>query len=64
MVCQPKEEGQLGMIDIRRFNTTLLGKWIWRLGYEEYGLWKEVLDSKYGGWRDLWAQRNGNLESL
>ena len=23
-----------------------------------------MLDSNNGGWRDLWAQRNGNLESL
>ena len=31
----------------------LLGKWIWRLGSNEGGLRKEVLDSKYGGWRNL-----------
>lgn len=37
------------MIDLRRFNIALLGKWIWRLGFEKMGLCKEVLDSKYGG---------------
>jgi len=42
-VCESKEEGGL-----RRFNVTLLRKWIWRLGSEKMGLWKEVLDSKYG----------------
>jgi len=31
----------------------LLGKWIWRLGSDKGGLWKEILDSKYGGWRCL-----------
>jgi len=52
-VCELKEVGGLGMIEIRWFNIALLGKWIWRLGYEKKGLWKEVLGSKYGGWRDL-----------
>ena len=39
----------LGMIEIRKFNVALLGKWIWRLGTGEKGLWKEVLVSRYGG---------------
>ncbi|XP_068472346.1 uncharacterized protein [Phaseolus vulgaris] len=29
------------------------GKWIWRLGTDKGGLWKEILVSKYGGWRNL-----------
>ena len=37
------------MISLRRFNFALLDKWIWSLGSENTGLWKEVLDSKYGG---------------
>jgi len=44
-----KEEGGLRMVDIRWFNTAQLGKWIGRLGHKEKGLWKEVLDSEYGG---------------
>jgi len=55
-VCEPKEAGGIVMIDIRLFNIALLGKWIWRLGYEKTGLWKEVLESKYGGWRELRSQ--------
>ena len=33
-VCESKEVGGMGMIEIRRFNITLLGKgkWIWRFG--------------------------------
>jgi len=31
----------------------LLGKWIWRLGMDKGDLWKEVLDSKYGGRRSF-----------
>ena len=52
------------MIDIRRFNIALIGKWIWRLGSEKQGLWTEVVDSKYGGWRDLQRQRKNRLDSL
>jgi len=63
-VCESKEEGGLGMIDIRSFNISLLGKWIWRLGFEKTGLWKEVLDSKYRGWRDLQSQRKSSTDSL
>jgi len=48
-VYESKEDGGLGVISLRRFNFALLGKWIWRLGSENTGLWKEVLDSKYGG---------------
>ena len=31
----------------------LLGKWIWRLATNKSGLWKEILVSKYDGWRSL-----------
>ena len=46
----------LGIINIRQFNLALLGKWIWRLKTETGGLWRDVLDSKYGGWRGLKEQ--------
>jgi len=32
---------------------TLLGKWIWCLGSDKGGLLKEILESKYEGWRSL-----------
>ena len=35
------------------FNLALLGKWIWRLGSDKGGLWKEILVSKYGSWISL-----------
>ena len=31
MMCLPKEEEGLGVKDIRSFNTSLLGKWKWKL---------------------------------
>ena len=52
-VCKSQVFGDLGIIDIRNFNLALLGKWIWRLGTDKGGLWKEILVSKYGGWRSL-----------
>ena len=52
-VCKSHELGGLGVIDLKLFNLALLGKWIWRLGTDKGGLWKEILISKYGGWRSL-----------
>ena len=52
-VCESKDKGDLGVIDIRKFNLFLMGKWIWRLKSEKRSLWKDILDSKYGGWRGL-----------
>jgi len=43
---------------------TLLGKWMWRLGTDKGGLWKEVIDSKYGGWRSLREEVNSGRVSL
>jgi len=62
--CESKEDGGLGMIDLRRSNNSLLDKWIWRLGFQKTGLWKEILDSKYGGWRDLRSRRKSRTDSL
>jgi len=44
------------MIEIRKFNVAFLGKCIWSLGTGEIDLWKEVVESKYRGWRNVWAQ--------
>ena len=63
-MCEAWEDGGLGVLDLRIFNLALLEKWIWRLGSDKGGLWKEVLDSKYGGWRNLRAGRGGSSESL
>jgi len=42
----------------------LLGKWIWRLGSKKGGLWKEVIESKYDGWRSLREDKSSYTESL
>ena len=47
-LCKSKEEGGLGIRDIRKFNYAQMAKWKWRYISNEKGRWKEVLDSKYG----------------
>jgi len=39
--------------DTRLFNIALIGKWIWRLKIDKEGIWKEIIESKYGEWRGL-----------
>jgi len=63
-VCESKDKGGLGVIDIRKFNLALLGKWIWRLKSEKKSLWKNILDSKYGECRGLRSQVQNGKESL
>jgi len=62
-VCKPREFEGLCIIDTKLFNVTLLGKWIWRLGSEKGGLWKEIFVSKYGGWRSLGEEGNSSRSS-
>jgi len=47
-ICRSKEAGGLGIRNIQNFNDALLAKWKWRLGTKDNGLWKHVLESKYG----------------
>jgi len=61
--CKPREAGDLGILNLRLFNAALLGKWIWRLETKKGGLWKEILESKYGGWRNLQKQRSNAKDS-
>jgi hypothetical protein len=54
-VCSPIDEGGLGIRNVRRFNQTLLGKWLWHFAHKEGSWWRSVLVAKYGadwgGWR-------------
>jgi len=52
-VCSPIEEGGLGIKHVGRFNTTPLAKWLWRLGSEEEGVWRDIIVSRYGSLREM-----------
>ena len=56
-VCRLKVEGGLGIRPLRQMNQALLGKWLWRLGDESEGLWKELVEGKYGVLRNGWDVR-------
>ena len=43
-ICKPREEGGLGIRDIRKFNIAFLVKWKWRCISNEKGRWKECLE--------------------
>ena len=51
-LCRTREEGGLGIKDIRYFNYTMLAKWKWRIQGEERVKWKEIIQSKYGSGTD------------
>jgi hypothetical protein len=47
-ICREKEDGGLGIKNLKAFNLALLGKWKWRIQSEKNSLWVRVLASKYG----------------
>ena len=44
---------RFGGRDIHAFNATLVAKWKWGLRSEEGGVWREIIESRYGNWRDM-----------
>ena len=48
-VCNLKENGGLGIVDVGIKNRALLNKWVWRYGDEPNAMWKAIIASKYGG---------------
>jgi hypothetical protein len=45
-VCSPKDQGGLGILDLRNMNISLLTKWLWRLETPD-GLWQKIIRHKY-----------------
>jgi len=50
-VCSPIKAGGLGVRDIHKFNVALFRKW--RFGVGKEGVWKDILESRYGNWKDM-----------
>jgi len=49
---------------LKFFNIALLGKWKWRLGKKERGLWRDIITSKYGSLRALNESKDNRYDSL
>ncbi|CAL0303504.1 unnamed protein product [Lupinus luteus] len=47
-VCRSREDGGLGIKNLKLFNLSLLGKWRWRLLSDSGSMWVRVLRSRYG----------------
>jgi hypothetical protein len=45
-VCQPKDQGGLGISNLDHRNISPLCKWLWRLENKD-GLWLQLLRAKY-----------------
>jgi hypothetical protein len=58
-VCYPVREGGLGIRNLRCFNRTLLGKWLWRYASEPRAYWRKVVEAKYGSERGGWCSKVG-----
>jgi hypothetical protein len=47
LVSQKKEEGGLGILDLRSLNLALLASWIFRYQLHKNAIWVKIVDSKY-----------------
>lgn len=45
-VCDLKEKGGLGLVNLEVWNSALLSRWLWRFGTEKYCLWREIVIAK------------------
>ena len=48
-LCNLKENGGLGFMDVGIKNRALLNKWVWRYDEESSVMWRMIIVSKYGG---------------
>ena len=54
-VSSPIQFRGLAIQNLRYFNEVLLGKWLWRFGYEREALWRRVIRVKYGTKEGDWC---------
>lgn len=61
VVCRAREDGGLGIRNMKAFNLSLLRKWRWRFLKEKDSLWAKILRIRYGepfSWRDKWSEKS------
>ena len=46
IICQPKQQGGLGIQNLELQNKCLLSKWLFKV-YNEHGIWQSLLRNKY-----------------
>jgi hypothetical protein len=52
ILCQPKDQGGLGILELNTMNTALLSKWMYKLLTSD-GMWQQLLRNKYVGSKPL-----------
>jgi hypothetical protein len=52
ILCQPQDQGGLGILDLNMMNTALLSKWLYKLLTSD-GMWQQLLRNKYVGSKPL-----------
>ena len=57
-ICSPVKNGGLGIRCLRKFNSALLAKWLWRYGLKNDALWRRVIGAKYGNEWGGWCTKS------
>jgi len=57
MVCRPKDQGGLGIINTKIMNDCLLVKWIWKIYQQPDELWFRIIKAKYLGEKDFFNSK-------
>lgn len=52
ILCQPKDQGGIGILDLNTMNRALLSKWLYKLLNSD-GMWQQLLRNKYIGSKSL-----------
>ena len=54
-ICSLVVVGGVGIKDIGSFNDALLAKWKWRFGVSKNDLWRDIIELRFGNWRNMEA---------
>jgi hypothetical protein len=52
ILCQPKDQGGIGILDLNTMNRTLLSKWLYKFLTSD-GMWQQLLRNKHIGSKSL-----------